>query len=357
MTSLKRLKKRNKDLIVFDRDWEPTSEEELVLWMMKLAKRDQVEGMTVKKSGNWRVFAVCNHFLQTKVDLIEATHDLVTRMAIQHYVNYIEIRFAPVLHTNEGLTEEEVVYAVIEGFHKAKADLAEKNFVVDGGLILCALRSFPVAEANKTVKLIQKLNNDHVLGFDIAGDEGAYPLKLFEDVIKLAIDSKIKVTVHAGEWHENKHGHVMDGIRLAVELGVNRIGHGLALRSINIDNEIFAKMIAKNISVEICLTSNCDNFNKCVTYSEHPLTKFVANNLPIAGLNVDNLLLAGNQTTGLPDPSGEFARALLDCGLSHNDLLELIESSYRAAFKPLTEEFINNILKVWEKEILPILND
>ena len=357
MASLKRLKERKKDLIVFEKNWEPTTEDELVLWMMKTMIEDQKKQMVTKKGGNWRVFTVCNYFLQTKIDLIEATYDLATRLALQHSVNYMEIRFAPCLHTNEGLSQEDVIHAVIEGFNKAKIDLAEKQITLNGGFILCAIRSFPVSEAINTINLIRKLDDENVLAFDIAGDEGTYPLKLFEDPIKLAVDSKIKVTVHAGEWNEETHTHIIDGLRLAVELGVNRIGHGLALRSLKADDEIFTSMNAKNISVEICLTSNCDNVDKCASYSKHPLSKFIANHVKIAGLNVDNLLLAGNRLTGLPDPSGEFTRAILDCGLAHNHLLELVESSYRAAFKPLSEAFIKDALNIWKEKVLPHLTD
>jgi len=357
MASLKRLKERKKGFVAFDKNWEPSTEDELVLWMMRVAKGQQEGGMVVKKAENWRVFTVCNYFLQTKIDLIEATHDLVTRLALQHNVNYLEIRFAPCLHTEEGLTELEVVHAVLEGFEKAKIELAEKKFSMDGGFILCALRSFAESEAIKTVNLIKSLNHENILGFDIAGDEGTYPLKRFEGAIKLALDSKLNVTVHAGEWNEVKHSHVVEGLRLAVDLGVKRIGHGVALRSLDASDEIFTKMEAKNTSVEICVTSNCDDPTKVESYSKHPLTKFVGNGVKIAGLNCDNLLLAGNQKTGLPDPSGEFTRAILDCGLSHDHVLTIVESTYRAAFKPLSNKFIEDALKIWKEKVLPHLSD
>lgn len=182
-------------------------------------------------------------------------------------------------------------------------------------------------------------------------------MKNFEEAVRLAVESKINVTVHAGEWNEIKYPHVLEGLRLAVDIGVNRIGHGLDLRSFDPTDEIFSQMTAKNISVEICLTSNCDDDRKCKSYAEHPLPKFVEQHVTIAGLNCDNLLLAGGRKIGLPDPSGEFTRAILDCKLPKDRLLGIVESTYRAAFKPLSDTLISDVLNEWKEKVLPHITD
>lgn len=105
----------------------------------------------------------------------------------------VEIRFAPVLHTNKGLSLLEVLESVNEGFNKGKLELKEKyNKELHGGIIVCALRSFGNESAVQTVELIDqfrsqcKLDCNSVIGFDIAGDEGKYPLKLYEKALQLA---------------------------------------------------------------------------------------------------------------------------------------------------------------------------
>lgn len=366
--------------------WEPQNEMELIDYFRKLKRQQQqgTNGWNVGKSQNWDVFNVCNSFLQTSLDLQEATCDLVKRLALGHHVNYMEIRFAPVLHTLEGLTQEEAVLAVIEGFKQGTQLVYndrdnDNNFKVYGGIILCALRSHPPIEAMQTVQLIQdhhmknKNNNDegyYLLGLDIAGDERTYPLELFKDALQYAIDNNIKTTVHAGEW---KHGCEAN-LRLAVDIGVNRIGHGLGLgmmtssSSSNNNNNnnddgdddiIFEQIREKNISIEVCLTGNCSHVDKCASFIEHPLRDvFVRRHkLNIAGLNVDNMLLSGNEVMGCPNPTDEFVRAIYDCRLSSGkEILDIVECGYRSAFyNNLPEAFIVESIQYWKDVIIPHL--
>lgn len=70
---------------------------------------------------------------------------------------------------------------------------------------------------------MKKLNLEHIIGIDIAGDEGKYPLDLHERALKLAKKEKINITCHAGEWNESFN--TIENLKLASEIGVNRIGH------------------------------------------------------------------------------------------------------------------------------------
>ena len=196
-----------------------------------------------------------------------------------------------------------------------------------------------------------------VLGFDIAGDEVTYPLKLFEDVIRHAVQHNIKTTVHAGEWKAERKPHVMDNVKLAVDLGVNRIGHGLALGSLLDGDELWSQMKTKDISVEVCLTGNCSHPDKCASFSEHPISKFLSAGIHIAGLNVDNLLLSGNEEIGCPDPTGEIIRALFRCKVGTVELLKIIEESYQAAFTTLPQTFIESSLMFWKENVIPHLDN
>jgi hypothetical protein len=59
-----------------------------------------------------------------------------------------------------------------------------------------------------------------VVGFDVAGDEGSYPLQSSEDSMTAgtmrAVELGVPVTVHAGEWPE-KH-RTVENIRFKLNL-------------------------------------------------------------------------------------------------------------------------------------------
>ena len=182
----------------------PAPSERLRAWLMdrkldKLKKDDN----KANKGGNWPVFDFCNQFLQTELELREGTADLLARLGDDGVV-YAEIRFCPELHTKEGLSEEKVIESVIEGFRSQNQ--------VKGGLILVALRSKDAAHGVHTAKLaskyLQKTKDDlpGVVGMDVAGDEGTYPLASEKDAMVEGVNEALKLgvplTLHAGEWPE-----------------------------------------------------------------------------------------------------------------------------------------------------------
>ncbi|XP_066910316.1 adenosine deaminase-like [Clytia hemisphaerica] len=323
--------------------------------MCKIMKKTQIAGGSKQKqNSNWKVFDFCNQFLQTREDLSSMTYQLVNNLFNDHGVNYIEIRFAPVLHTLKNLTELEAVRAVVEGFKNAVKHFKDnQNVEIKGGIILCILRSYPPKKAFETLDLYSQSND--VLAIDVAGDEGSYPLELFKDVLVEARRRQIPITVHAGEWNEHTNATIIDNVNLAADIGVQRIGHGLALRSC--DESIYEEYRLKDISIEVCLTSNCGNKTKCESFAKHPIKKFIRKGLKVSALNVDNLLLSGSLDIGAPDPTNECVRAILDCGLSSRDLLEIIENGYKAGFATIDQSFIENALNKWRTIYLPKIED
>ena len=77
--------------------------------------------------------------LQTPVGLREAVHLVADHIASQGVI-YAEIRFAPQLHTNKGMTQEEAVLAALEG-------IRETDLKVN--LILCCMRGEGNDELNQ----------------------------------------------------------------------------------------------------------------------------------------------------------------------------------------------------------------
>ena len=343
----------NESTVFFEKDWEPANDVELRHWLMNMKKTQIAGGSKQKQNSNWKVFDFCNQFLQTREDLISMTYQLVLKLYNEHGVNYIEIRFAPVLHTLKKLTELEAIQAVVEGFKNAVTHLKDnQNIEIKGGIILCILRSYPPEKAFETLELYSQSD---VLGIDIAGDEGSYPLELFKDVLVEAQKRQIPTTVHAGEWNERTNPTIIDNVKLAADIGVQRIGHGLALRSC--DESMYEKYRQKEISVEVCLTSNCGNKTKCESFAKHPVKMFLQKGLKVSALNVDNLLLSGSLDIGAPDPINECVRAILDCGLTLPELLEVIENGYKSGFATIEQSFIDSTLNKWRTNYLPKIED
>ena len=189
---------------------------------------------------NWPTFDFCNQFLQMSEELTAATTDLLSRLANEN-VHYAEIRFCPALHILEGLTSAQAVEAVILGYRSQEAVL--------GGVIICALRSKTEDHGIEMAKLagnyLQRSSTEPVgvVGFDIAGDEGRYPLASPKDPMvagcRKAKELGVPITIHAGEFVVQNKFDTGANIRYAVELGARRIGHGIALRS---DDQLMNKV-------------------------------------------------------------------------------------------------------------------
>lgn len=317
----------------------PSSPERLREYLMqkKLEKLHKDENKA-DKGGNWPVFDFCNQFLQAKEELTRATLDLLLRLEKENVV-YAEIRFCPSLHTSEGMSEEEAVEAVIAG--------AQAQTSVIAGVILVALRSknssHGLRMAELANKYLQRSSTEGfgVVGMDVAGDEGSYPLtdpnhSMYQGVQE-ATRLGVPITLHAGEWPE-KFGSV-GNLKWAIKNNVNRIGHGIAVRS---DPDSLRLLKEKNMTVEVCLTSNVGNGFKVENYAAHPV-KLLQNAGVSYSLSSDNLLLSGDLTLA-PSPTAELLHLALDVGLGWDNARKSVMNGLDAAFSPsITQEVKDRI--------------
>ena len=249
-------------------------------------------------------------------------------------------RFCPELHTLEGLTPEKAVEAVIAGFRSQS--------LVLGGVILVALRSKPSSHGLETARLarqyLQRTKDDPpgVVGMDVAGDEGGYPLASNTDPMAAGVQEAatlgVPLTLHAGEWPE-KFGSI-DNLRWAVANGnTKRIGHAIAVRSAP---DLAIDMVAKNITVEVCLTSNIGNGFKVANYSVHPVKLLHEKGVSFS-LSSDNLLLSGDHLHA-PSPTGDLLHLVHSVGLGWEVAKQSIICGLRGAFSPsVTQQFIDQV--------------
>lgn len=181
--------------------------------------------------------------MQTKEQLRLVTLDFLEQMDSDHVI-YVEIRFAPLLHTEKGLTPMEVIDAI-----QAALQEGSSRYKVIPRLILCTLRNYSEAQSMETVKLTEQfMSQGWVVGFDIAGDEAGYPVSTHEKAFVYAHEKGIPCTAHAGEacgassvWEVLRHFYP------------SRIGHGV--RSVE-DPALLEHLKNQQIHLEICPSSN-----------------------------------------------------------------------------------------------------
>lgn len=214
--------------------------------------------------------------LQTKEGLTRAAYELVRDVAKEH-VKYLEVRFAPMLSTNSGLSCKEVIASVVDGLKKG-----EKEYGVYASAIVCAMRHHSLERNLEMLKSARPFVGKGVCALDLAGDESAFPTEQFRQLFAQATAWEIPFTIHSGET-----GNV-DNVREAIALGAKRLGHGIALYK---SPELRRLCKEKRIGIEMCPTSNLQT--KAVDGMEnYPLEMFLNEGL-LVSLHTDNRTVSG----------------------------------------------------------------
>ena len=246
--------------------------------------------------------------LQTPVGITQAV-PLVADNAESQGVVYAEIRFAPQKHTDNGMTQEDAIRAALEGLKKTK---------LKTNLILCCMRGDDNdSENHETIKLAGKylVEDGGVVAVDLAGAEALFPTADYRDLFEKAREYGIPFTIHAGE------AAGADSVRLAVEYGATRIGHGVRM---NEDPDLVKTIREKGIFLEMCPTSNRQT-NAVSDMSEYPFMEYLRSGIRVT-LNTDD---PGIEGTTLPD---EFRYMENKFGLNDEDKKQLYLNAVSAAF-------------------------
>jgi adenosine deaminase len=204
--------------------------------------------------------------MQTQSALRLVTLDMFRQFQRDHVI-YAEIRFAPLKHLEKGLTPEQVVAAV-----DSAVDDGIKKTGIQVGIILCTLRHFTKEQSMETVKLVEKFRHNHVVGFDIAGNEAGYPIKNHVAAFRYAHAHDISCTAHAGEAAGSRS--VWETLN---NLHPSRIGHGV--RSIE-DPTLVRHLREANILLEVCPSSNLQT-NMYPDLAHHPVDSLYRSKVPI----------------------------------------------------------------------------
>jgi adenosine deaminase len=230
-------------------------------------------------------------------------------------VRYVEVRFAPSLHRENGLKMDQIIEAILDGLHQA----GEKTGTL-ANLICCAMRQEDPSLSETVAQIASEYKNAVVVALDLAGPEDGFPAEPHRAAFDYALDHGLNLTIHAGE------PCCGDNVARAIHLGAQRIGHGTFTKF----DEPSEKLVAeRNIPLEVCPTSNLQISGFIEHYADHPIHRYLDKNLNIT-LNTDNRLMS-NIT--LSDEYSHIASTI-----PQEKLQQIAKNGFAAAFLPDAEK-------------------
>jgi adenosine deaminase len=292
---------------------------------LRLARQRRLdEGMSLARlSGRLRAAMPCRDqaellsafdlpiaLLQDAEALERVTHELVEDVAADGTI-YVEIRWAPSLHTRGGLALRDGIAAVVAG---ARSGAAATGVVVR--LIAVALRTFDPDGEAVMARVAADFRAEGVAGFDLAGREAEAPDPLrFERAFGVARDAGLGITCHAGEWGGAAQ------VRRALDVAPARIAHGAPAAE---DPPLIADLRARGVTLDLCPTSNVQAAI-VRSLATHPLGRLHRAGVPVT-LSTDDRTVSD---LTLP---GEYANALDPIGLTLVELVAIDRHAFEVAF-------------------------
>ncbi len=214
--------------------------------------------------------------MQSEYSLQHVTEDLFHQLADDGVI-YAEVRFAPLLHLEQGLTPEKVVAIVNDA-----TDRMIKETGVEVRLILCTLRHFTETQSMATAMLVKDFRGSRVVALDLAGDEAGYPIDAHLEAYRFAREHGLQRTAHAGEAAGPES--VWETLQ---RLQPTRIGHGV--RSIE-DQRLVEYLGHERIHLEMCPSSNVQIVPSINDWHDHPIDRLFRAGVPL-NVNTDTRML------------------------------------------------------------------
>ncbi len=280
------------------------------------------ENISTEKNQVFKKFELTISVMQDEDSIERITYESVQDLR-EDNVEYAELRYAPLQHIYQNLMPQQVVDAVNRGLINAEIDFGGEFYS-----ILCAMRQNN--DSDQVAELAINNINTKVIGFDLAGPEFMNPPSKHLKATNLIYNSGIGLTIHAGEAADLSY--IEDAI---FNCKAQRIGHGWQIIEgcQEIDNIYYPKskiaeyIIANQIPLEICISSNAKSGASSVTFESHPAVKLLRSGFNVT-LNSDNRLMAKTKL------SNEFKIAK-DKGLTDEEEIQLIKNSVNARFTNL----------------------
>ncbi|MBO8186832.1 adenosine deaminase [Streptomyces spirodelae] len=277
--------------------------------------------------------------LQTRDALFRVAAECAEDLAADGVV-YAEIRYAPEQHLLGGLTLEQVVEAVDEGFREGERRARAGGNRIRVGALLTAMRH--AARALEIAELANRYRDLGVVGFDIAGAEAGHPPTRHLDAFEYLKRENNHFTIHAGE------AFGLPSIWQALQwCGADRLGHGVRIIDdiqVAEDGTVKLGRLAsyvrdKRIPLELCPTSNLQT-GAAPSYAEHPIGLLRRLHFRTT-VNTDNRLMSGTSM------SNEFEQLVHTFGYTLDDMQWFTVNAMKSAFIPFDERLamINDVVK------------
>ncbi|RSM54191.1 adenosine deaminase [Amycolatopsis sp. WAC 01376] len=277
--------------------------------------------------------------MQTEEALVRVAAEAVEDLAADGVV-YAEVRYAPELFVERGLSLDAVVEAIQSGFAEGERRVADRGGRIRVGTLLCAMRQH--ARALEIAGLAVRYRDAGVVGFDIAGPEDGFPPTRNLDAFEFLRTNNAHFTIHAGEafglpsiWEAIQH------------CGAERLGHGVRIvEDIKTDSDgtvhlgrLAAYVRDRRIPLEICPTSNVQT-GAARSIGEHPIGLLARLRFRVT-VNTDNRLMSGCSMTS------EFAALAEAFGFGLADLEWFTINAMKSAFLDFDQRLdtINTVIK------------
>ncbi len=304
-----------------------TDVSELALWLAGAARRGRLELYL-------EAFQHTVGVMQTRDALIRVAAECAEDLAADGIV-YAEVRFAPELHVTGGLSLDQVVEAVLEGFRRGSAGRGITVYA-----LLTAMRT--AARSLEIAELAVRHRDAGVVGFDIAGAEAGSPPSRHLDAFQYVARENFHITIHAGE------GFGLPSIWEALQwCGAERLGHGVRIIDdilVGPDGAASLGRLAgyvrdRRIPLEMCPTSNVQT-GAAASIRDHPIGLLRRLSFRVT-VNTDNRLISGVTLTS------EFGALTEAFGYGLADIEWLTINAMKSAFAPFDErlQLINEVIK------------
>jgi adenosine deaminase len=210
-------------------------------------------------------------------------------------VVYAEVRYAPEQHLEGGLSLEQVVEAVREGFAEGEQAARRRGTPIIARQLLTAMRH--AARSMEIAQLAVAHRDDGVVGFDIAGAEAGFPPTRHLDAFEYLQRENAHFTIHAGE------AFGLPSIWQALQwCGADRLGHGVRIID-DVDGDtdgvrlgrLAAYVRDKRIPLEMCPSSNVQT-GAADSIASHPIGLLTQLRFRVT-VNTDNRLMSGTSMT------------------------------------------------------------
>jgi adenosine deaminase len=317
----------------FGYDGLPTTDpDDLAAWFRRGADRKSLELYL-------ETFAHTVGVMQERDAIVRVAAECAEDLAADGVV-YAEVRYAPELSTERGLTLDEVVAANVEGFRIGTDRAAAAGRPIAMKILVTAMRQ--AARSVEVAECAVRWRDQGVVGFDIAGPEAGYRPTRHLDAFEYVRRENFHITIHAGE------SFGLPSIWEALQYcGAERLGHGVRLvddiRALDDGSFELGRLATfvrdRRVPLEMCPTSNVHT-GAAASIRDHPIDLLRRLRYRVT-VNTDNRLMS-NVTL-----SSEFAALDEAFGIGLGETEWLTVNAMKSAFAPFDERLriINEVVK------------